>query len=68
MTNEGANKLLHKTLNTLNIEPISMHGLRHTHASVMLYKGASIPSGLGHRHTDYYGALRSRIKRNGEKR
>lgn len=51
VTNEGANKLLHKTLDALNIDIISMHGLRHTHASVLLYKGANINSvskRLGH--------------------
>lgn len=51
ITNEGANKLLHKTLETLNIDVISMHGLRHTHASVLLYKGSNIHSvskRLGH--------------------
>lgn len=26
----------------MNIQPISAHGLRHTHASILLYKRASI--------------------------
>lgn len=33
---------MHKTLKELGIEPITMHGLRHTHASVLLYKKISI--------------------------
>ncbi|MBS4190347.1 site-specific integrase [Bacillus sp. FJAT-49705] len=42
LTNEFANKILKKTLKDLNIEPISVHGLRHTHASVLLYRKVSI--------------------------
>nr|WP_281419757.1 site-specific integrase [Evansella tamaricis] len=42
ISNTGANKLLQKTLTELGIEPITMHGLRHTHASIMLFKGISI--------------------------
>ena len=51
VTNEGANKLLRKVLTALEIEHISIHGLRHTHASVLLYKGSNINSvskRLGH--------------------
>ena len=51
VTNEGANKLLRKILDALEIERISIHGLRHTHASVLLYRGANIHSvskRLGH--------------------
>lgn len=51
VTNEGANKLLKNTLIDLGFDPITMHGLRHTHASVLLYKGANIHSvskRLGH--------------------
>lgn len=51
VTNEGANKLLRKTLDALEIEHISIHGLRHTHASVLIYKGVNIHSvskRLGH--------------------
>lgn len=29
-------------MDSLNIEPITVHGLRHTHLSVLLYKKASI--------------------------
>lgn len=51
VTNEGANKVLRQTLKDLNIDSITMHGLRHTHASLLLYKGANIHSvskRLGH--------------------
>ncbi|MER2111128.1 MAG: tyrosine-type recombinase/integrase [Solibacillus isronensis] len=51
VTNEGANKLLRKVLDALEIDHISIHGLRHTHASVLLYKGSNINSvskRLGH--------------------
>ncbi|OXS68673.1 integrase [Lysinibacillus sp. KCTC 33748] len=44
VTNEGGNKLLRKTLDALEIEHIYIHGLRHTHASVLIYKGANIYS------------------------
>lgn len=42
ISNTNANKLLKKLLDELKIEPITVHGLRHTHASVLLYKKASI--------------------------
>lgn len=42
ISNTNANKLLKKLLSELNIEPITVHGLRHTHASLLLYKKASI--------------------------
>lgn len=42
ISNTAANKLLKKVLNDLDIDPITMHGLRHTHASVLLYKKVSI--------------------------
>lgn len=51
VTNKGANKLLRKTLDALEIDHISIHGLRHTHASVLIYKGAiihSVSKRLGH--------------------
>jgi integrase len=50
--NTNANKLLKKTLMDLGIEPITMHGLRHTHACVMLYNKVSIyyvSERLGHK-------------------
>src|SRR5699024_1208439 len=42
ITNTTANKLLKSILKRLKIDNISMHGLRHTHASVLLYKKVSI--------------------------
>lgn len=51
ITNNGANKVLKALLAKLEVEEITMHGLRHTHASVLLYKGANINSvskRLGH--------------------
>ncbi|WP_342543331.1 hypothetical protein MHH33_07050 [Paenisporosarcina sp. FSL H8-0542] len=42
LTNELVNKLLKNTLKELKIDPISLHGLRHTHASVLLYRRISI--------------------------
>lgn len=51
LSNEGANKALKNILEILGINKITMHGLRHTHASVLLYKGANVHSvsqRLGH--------------------
>lgn len=42
LSNDGTNKLLRTTLKELGIEHITMHGLRHTHASILLYRKASI--------------------------
>ncbi|WP_164669986.1 tyrosine-type recombinase/integrase [Virgibacillus doumboii] len=42
ISNTVANKLLRKLLNDLEINPVTIHGLRHTHASVLLYKKVSI--------------------------
>lgn len=42
ISNVSANKALKVLCNKLNIKNISMHGLRHTKASVMLYRGISI--------------------------
>ncbi|MED1601207.1 tyrosine-type recombinase/integrase [Alkalihalophilus marmarensis] len=42
ISNTAANNVLKKLLRELNIEPISIHGLRHTHASILLYKKVSI--------------------------
>ncbi|WP_328056376.1 tyrosine-type recombinase/integrase [Bacillus nakamurai] len=54
-SNEFVNKILKKTLTDLKIESISIHGLRHTHASVLLYKKISIyyvSEHLGHAKID----------------
>ncbi len=42
ISNGAANDLLKNILAKLKIDPISVHGLRHTHASVSLYRKASI--------------------------
>ncbi len=42
ISNTNINQLLKKLLLELNIEPITVHGLRHTHASILLYQKASI--------------------------
>lgn len=47
----GANKTLHAVLKRLKCKDITFHGLRHTHASYLIYKGVSIyyiSSRLGH--------------------
>ncbi|NOJ73917.1 tyrosine-type recombinase/integrase [Paenibacillus alvei] len=42
LCNTGVNKVLKNILANMNINPITAHGLRHTHASVLLYKKVSI--------------------------
>ncbi|QED46966.1 site-specific integrase [Cytobacillus dafuensis] len=42
ISNTNANKLLQKLLDKLRIHSITVHGLRHTHGSILLYKKASI--------------------------
>lgn len=42
ITNNGVNKVLKNILDVLNIDHITVHGLRHTHISVLLYKRLSI--------------------------
>ncbi|WP_367576272.1 tyrosine-type recombinase/integrase [Shouchella lonarensis] len=52
ISNGNANKLLRKILSDFGINPISFHGLRHTHASILLYKKISIyyvSERLGHK-------------------
>lgn len=54
-SNTGVNKALRKILGDLNIDYVSIHGMRHTHASVLLYKGVSIQyisERLGHTDID----------------
>ncbi|MBS4200313.1 site-specific integrase [Bacillus sp. FJAT-49732] len=55
LTNENVNKILKRTLTDLKINPISVHGLRHTHASILLYRKISIyyvSERLGHASID----------------
>ena len=52
ISNSNANKLLKNILVDLEIERITVHGLRHTHACVILYKKISIyyvSERLGHK-------------------
>ncbi|MFA1819612.1 tyrosine-type recombinase/integrase [Virgibacillus oceani] len=42
LSNASANKQLNSLCKQLKIREITMHGLRHTKASVMLYRGVSI--------------------------
>ena len=45
------NKILSSILNQLKLHHITFHGLRHTHASILLFKGVSVLSvskRLGH--------------------
>ncbi|GEN45835.1 hypothetical protein AHA02nite_16110 [Alkalibacillus haloalkaliphilus] len=42
ISNTSANKTLHKLLDEIGANRISVHGLRHTHASVLLYEGISV--------------------------
>ena len=54
-SNTGVNKALKKLLDDLNIDEVSIHGLRHTHASILFYKGVSvqyISERLGHADVD----------------
>lgn len=46
--NSTINDLLKRHCNNVNIPIISIHGLRHTHASILLYSGVSIAS-VAHR-------------------
>lgn len=52
--NSTTNKLLEKYCTQLDIPVISIHGLRHTHVSLLLYEGVSVASvakRLGHANT-----------------
>ncbi len=51
ISNNGVNKVLKKLLTDLKIDPISIHGLRHTHASILLYQKVTpyyVSERLGH--------------------
>ncbi|MGG0667425.1 tyrosine-type recombinase/integrase [Lederbergia citrisecunda] len=56
VTNDRLNDILRSILKRLNIEPlITVHGLRHTHASILLYKEISVlyvSERLGHSNID----------------
>lgn len=64
ISNTAVNKSLERLLNGLGIDSVNVHGLRHTHASILLYKGISIyyvSERLGHKDIqttlDYYAHL-----------
>lgn len=42
ISNGAANKLLKNLLEEIESDNISVHGMRHTHASVLLYEGISV--------------------------
>lgn len=42
VSNNAVNKVLRKSCAKINATPITCHGLRHTHASILLYKGVNI--------------------------
>ncbi|WP_437829032.1 tyrosine-type recombinase/integrase [Niallia taxi] len=74
MSNNNTNKLLKGTLKDLGIDLISVHGLRHTHASVLLYKNISIyyvSERLGHSDIDttmqYYAHVIKELRTRDEK-
>lgn len=75
ISNVAVNKELRKILDKLNIDYISIHGLRHTHASVSLYKGISIhyiSERLGHADVDItireYAHLLKEMKKRDEQK
>lgn len=54
VSNTNGNKLLKKVLSDLRIDAISLHGLRHTYASILLYERLSlgyVSESLGHQNT-----------------
>jgi len=74
ITNEYTNKLLRGMLKSLDIELISVHGLRHTHASILLYRKVSIyyvSERLGHKDIDttlkYYAHIIKELRVRDEK-
>ncbi|ANY70445.1 integrase [Paenibacillus sp. BIHB 4019] len=74
LSNGGANKRLDLLLNQLGISSMSMHGLRHTHASILLYKKVSIyyvSERLGHADIDttmkYYAHIVKELREEDQK-
>ena len=55
LTNEAVNKTLKKLLKELGLKEITLHGLRHTHCSVLLYQRATplyVSERMGHASVD----------------
>lgn len=74
ITNATVNKLLRNTLKRLGIDTITMHGLRHTHASILLYRKATIyyvSERLGHANIDtthrYYSHVIKELRKDDTK-
>lgn len=75
ISNTNVNKLLKKVLEELKIDTLTLHGLRHTYASILLYKRLSlgyVSESLGHQNTirtqqDYAHVLAELRKEDGEK-
>nr|WP_026681371.1 site-specific integrase [Priestia megaterium] len=74
ISNNAANKLLNTVLDDLDIESITVHGLRHTHASVLIYQKISIyyvSERLGHSDIDttmnHYAHLLKELREQDEK-
>lgn len=74
ITNENTNKVLRNMLKNLSIETITVHGLRHTHASILLYRKVSIyyvSERLGHKDIDttlkYYAHIIKELRTRDEK-
>jgi integrase len=74
ISNNNANKVLKNLLEKLNIASISAHGLRHTHASVLLYRKVSIyyvSERLGHKNIEttlkYYAHVVKELRERDEK-
>jgi integrase len=67
--NLQVNLVIENILNNLNVAPISIHGLRHTHASILLYKDVSIyyiSERLGHKDVEttmkYYAHIINELR------
>ncbi|MNC34137.1 site-specific tyrosine recombinase XerC [compost metagenome] len=74
LCNGGANKALAARLEALAINPITIHGLRHTHASILLYRSISIyyvSERLGHKSIEitlkHYAHIVKELRKKDEK-
>lgn len=74
ISNTYANNVLRELLKELKIDPITVHGLRHTHASILLYKRVSIyyiSERLGHKDVEttmrYYSHVILELREEDEK-
>jgi len=75
ISNTNVNKILRNVLKDLKIKTITLHGLRHTYASLLLYKRLSlgyVSESLGHKNTittqqDYAHVLSELKREDGER-